>query len=72
MGDASFGTLDASKDGSIVTFDTTTNKFVLSTPDQVLASTTEDDDISDVFVTQLETQLDLGSITIDSIDGGAF
>ena len=72
MGDTSFGTLDASKDGSVVTFDTTTNRFVLTTPDQVLATSTEDGDISDTFVSQLETELDLGDIVVDKIDGGGF
>lgn len=72
MGDANFGTLDATKDGSIVTFDLTTNKFILTTPDQVLATSAEDKDISDTFVTQLETELDLDDIAIGVIDGGAF
>ena len=72
MGDANFGILDSTKDGSIVTFDLTTNKFILTTPDQVLATSAEDSDISDIFVTQLETELDLGDIVVDNIDGGAF
>ena len=72
MGDANFGVLDATKDGQIVTFDISVNKFVLTTPDQVLASSAEDSDISDTFVTQLEQELDLGSIAIDNIDGGSF
>ena len=72
MGDANFGTLDATKDGQIVTFDRTTSKFVLTTPDQVLATSAEDRDISDTFVTQLETELDLADIVVDKIDGGAF
>ena len=72
MGDANFGVLDATKDGQIVTFDISVNKFVLTTPDQVLATSTEDGDISDTFVTQLEQELDLGTIAIDNIDGGAF
>ena len=72
MGDANFGVLDATKDGSIVTFDLTTSSFVLTTPDQVLATSAEDSDISDTFVTQLETELDLGDIVVDRIDGGGF
>ena len=38
MGDVNFGTLDVTKDGSIVTFDVRSNKFILTTPDQVLAA----------------------------------
>jgi len=72
MGDANFGVLDATKDGSIVTFDINTNKFILTTPDQVLATSAEDGDISDTFVSQLESELDLGSIAIENIDGGGF
>ena len=72
MGDANFGVLDATKDGQVVTFDISVNKFVLTTPDQILATSTEDGDISDTFVTQLEQELDLGTIAIENIDGGAF
>lgn len=72
MGDANFGVLDATKDGQIVTFDISINKFVLTTPDQVLATSAEDSDISDTFVTQLEQELDLGTIVIENIDGGGF
>lgn len=72
MGDVNFGVLDATKDGSIVTFDINQDKFVLTTPDQVLAVSAEDSDISDTFVTQLEQELDLGTIAVENIDGGAF
>ena len=34
MGDQNFGTLDATKDGLIVTYDSTSNKFVLISPDE--------------------------------------
>lgn len=72
MADTNFGTLDASKDGYVVTYDSTTDKFVLSTPDQVLAASAEDGDISDEFVTQLEQELDLGTISLEDVDGGLF
>ena len=72
MGDTAFGTLDASKDGLLVSYDSTTDKFVLVTPDQVLSISSEDNDLPDDFVTQLESELDLGTIQIDNLDGGTF
>ena len=72
MGDTDFGTLDATKDGLIVSYDNVTNKFVLITADELLATSAEDSDIDDTFVTTLEGELNLGQIQIDSLDGGGF
>ena len=72
MGDQNFGTLDASKDGLIVTYDSTSNKFVLISPDEALDTSASDSDISDSFVDQLEEELDFGQIQAGDVDGGAF
>lgn len=72
MGDTAFGTLDESKDGLLVSYDSTTDKFILITPDQILSTSSEDGDLSDAFISELETELDLGTIQIDNLDGGSF
>ena len=72
MGDTAFGTLDSTKDGLLVSYDSTTDKFVLVTADQVLSTSSEDSDLPDDFITQLEQELDLGTIQIDNLDGGTF
>ena len=72
MGDQNFGTLDASKDGLIVTYDSTSNKFVLISPDEALDTSASDGDISDSFVDQLEQELDFGQIQAGDVDGGSF
>ena len=72
MGDTSFGTLDESKDGLIVSFDQETKNFVLVTPDVLLDRTVEDNDISDVFIQQIEQEISLGDVAVDNIDGGSF
>jgi len=72
MGDTSFGTLDSTKDGLLVSYDSTTDKFVLVTADQVLSTSSEDSDLPDDFIAQLEQELDLGTIQIDNLDGGTF
>lgn len=72
MGDTNFGTLDATKDGLIVTYDSSTDKFVLVSPDEALTTSAEDRDISDPFVDQLEQELDFGQIQAGDVDGGAF
>jgi len=71
MGDTSFGELGPLKDGQIVSYDSTTNKFVLITADELLGVSAEDQDISNEFITQLEQELDLSN-TISSVDGGEF
>ena len=44
MNDTSFGTLDASKDGLLMSYDSQTDKFVLVTADELLSSSVDDDD----------------------------
>lgn len=70
--DTNFGTLDETKDGLVIAYDSTTNKFVLVSADTILTTTTDDGSISDTFVTQLESQLDLGAVALTDLDGGTF
>lgn len=70
--DTNFGTLDSTKDGLVVAYDSASDKFVLVTADSVLTTTTDDGNINDTFVTQLESQLDLGQIAATDLDGGSF
>jgi len=72
MGDTAFGKLDATKDNLLVSYDSGSNKFVLTTPDELLSVAAEDNDLPDAFVTQLEQELDLGEISVTSFDGGTF
>ena len=72
MGDVNFGDLGAAADGQIVSYDATTNKFVLITADELLRVSAEDNDIPDELVTALEGELDLGTIQVESLDGGTF
>ena len=70
--DTNFGTLDETKDGLVVAYDSTTDKFILVSADTVLTTTTDDGNISDTFITQLESQLDLGAVSLGDVDGGSF
>lgn len=72
MGDTAFGTLDSSKNGLLVSYDSGTDKFVLTSADSILSTSVDDSDLPDDFVTQLESELDLGTIQIDNLDGGTF
>ena len=72
LSDTNFGTLDASKDNSIVSYDSNSDKFVFISADQLLSTSAEDNDIPDDFVNALENELDLGNIEIQSVDGGSF
>ena len=69
MNDASFGTLDASKDGLLVSFDNTTNKFVLVSSDDIMSTSVDDIDLPDDFVDRLEEELE---IPVEELDGGGF
>lgn len=72
MGDVDFGDLDANKDGYIVSYDSVTDKFVLITADQLLAIAAEDTNIDETFIDAIESELDLGSVAVSTIDGGVF
>lgn len=71
MGDVDFGPLNSSKNGYVVTYNSTTNDFMLMSPDEVLIKSTTTP-APDEFIDQLEQQLDLGSIATGDIDGGGF
>lgn len=72
MGDINFGNLDASKDNLIVSYDSGTDKFVLVSADDMLSTSAEDSNINDEFVTQLEQELNIATISLDNLDGGSF
>jgi len=72
MGDTEFGTLDDTKDGMIVSYDQETQNFILITADTLLDKSTEDNNISDSFITQLEQEINLADVSVDIIDGGGF
>nr|BAR31892.1 hypothetical protein [uncultured Mediterranean phage uvMED] len=66
------GAPGSSLDGHLLSFDAASNTFVLISPDEYLLDTVTDGDIPDPFVTQLESELDLGNVQIDNLDGGEF
>ncbi len=72
LADTDFGTLDASKDGMVVSYDAATDKFILITADDVLIESARDEDIPDDFVEQVEDEIDIGDIQIGELDGGGF
>ena len=69
MSDTSFGTLDASSDGLLVSYDSATNKFVLATADDILSASVDDFDLPDDFVDRLEEEL---VIPVTELDAGGF
>lgn len=72
MGDVDFGVLGEDKDGLLVSYDSVSDRFILVTPDQVLSESVSDQDLPDSFVRDLETELSLGQIALEKLDGGSF
>jgi hypothetical protein len=72
MGDTNFGTLDATKDGYVISYDSATDKFVLITADQLLTTAASDSNIDDAFIDAVESELDLGAVAVSTVDGGTF
>lgn len=71
MADTNFGNLGPAQDGHYVFFDHATQKFELMSADDLLSSAVSDQNLSDDFITQIETQIDLGDISTN-LDGGSF
>ena len=69
MNDTTFGTLDETKDGLLVSFDNSTNKFVLVSSDDILSTSVDDVDLPDDFVDRLEEELVL---PVTELDAGGF
>lgn len=69
MNDTSFGTLDASKDGLLMSYDSATDKFVLVTADELLLASASDDDLPDDFIDRLAEEI---IVPIAELDAGGF
>lgn len=69
LNDVNFGTLDNSKDGFIVSYNTDNDKLELISPDNLLDESAADNDLPDAFVTRLVIEAD---IQTSSVDGGTF
>ena len=69
LGDVAFGILDESKDGFIVTYNETTDKIELMSPDDLLIEAVSDNDLPDEFVAQVVEE---ASSLTGSVDGGSF
>lgn len=60
------------QDGFVLVYDSDSDKFKLVDPDVVLSQSVADNDLPDDFIDQLEQELDIGDLQIDSLDGGGF
>ncbi len=72
LGDVSIGSPGSGQDGYLLAYDSATDTFNLISPDTYLSASADDNDLPDNFITQLENELDLGNIQVESVDGGAF
>lgn len=71
MADTNFGSLGPSQDGHYVFFDHATQKFELMSADDLLSAAVSDQNLSDEFIDQIESQIDLGDVNTN-LDGGSF
>ena len=72
LGDVDIDSPGAAQDGFVMVYDSPSDKFVLVDPDVVLSQSVEDSDLPDDFISQLESEIDLGNVQLDNVDGGGF
>ena len=70
--DSTFGDLAERTQDGILAYDSTTDKFILVSEDSLLSASASDGDLPDDFIREIEDEVDLGDIAIQSIDGGTF
>ena len=73
MGDTNFGTLGNSKNKHLVAYDASQAAFVVKSMDDVFSSDAVlDGDLPEDFVEQIESEIDIGNMELDRVDGGSF
>jgi hypothetical protein len=72
MGDTTFGDLTEADDGLFVSYNATTGLFELVDADTILSRSIDDSDLPDTFITQVESEINLGDVTRGDLDGGSF
>jgi hypothetical protein len=70
--DSTFGNLAERTQDGILAYDSATDKFVLVSEDSLLSAAASDGDLPDDFIREIEDEVNLGDITIQSLDGGTF
>ena len=65
-------TLDSSTNKHVLRYNNSTGKFDLIPFDTALSKASEDGNINDAFVDQLEKQIEVGEIETLKYDGGSF
>ena len=72
LGDVDIESPGVAQDGFVMVYDSPSDKFVLVDPDVVLSQSVEDSDLPSDFISQLESEIDLGNVQLDEVDGGEF
>lgn len=73
MSNVNLGSLNASKNKSLVKYNSSTGEFNLISMDSVLVSPEVlDNDLPDIFVETVEEQIDAANLEFGGIDGGSF
>ena len=70
--DTTFGDLAERTTNGILVYDSVSDKFVLIDDDSILSAAASDGDLPDDFIAEVEDEINLGSIAIESLDGGSF
>lgn len=70
--DTNLSELSNLKNKNLVRYNNTTNRFELFSTNELLVTSTTDDNVSDSFVQQLEQEIDTSNIIVRDVDAGTF
>jgi hypothetical protein len=72
LANLNLGQLNNLKDKHLVKYNANSTNFELFSVNELLDTSTTDNNVSDSFVEQLEREIDASSVTIENVDGGSF
>lgn len=72
LANLNLGQLNNLKDKHLVKYNANSTTFELFSVNELLDTSTTDNNVSDSFIEQLEREIDTSNVTIENIDGGSF
>lgn len=72
LANLNLGQLNNLKDKHLVKYNANSTTFELFSVNELLDTSTTDNNVSDSFIEQLEREIDASNVNIENVDGGSF
>lgn len=72
LDNANFGTLNVNTNSHVISYNFSTNSFVLISADNILQNSVTDNDLPNNFIDVIESEIDSNNLNFRVVDGGSF